>query len=261
MNSELHFIKQEALTLSVGESTKAYCPFCDNNPNYAPSLSITRGENGILYNCYRDSCSGRGMIGSIRNNTVCGTVPSFTPNPYTGYSRTPDKVDLAQLLNKYEITEKEVANHGIKSIEGGWLTPIYSSGGYMFGYTTKYFKSKLKAIHYLEEETCGLHYVIQTEALWTKPAILVEDTISGIRVGRFAHAIVLLGTVLNDKRVRDILNHYYADIVVALDPDAIDTAIRMKNKYSLFFNTFRIAVLSKDPKDLSHEQLKKELDL
>ena len=59
--------------------------------------------------------------------------------------------------------------------------------------------------------------------------------------------------------VKDLLRHGYNNVVLALDPDALFKAIELKKKWGLFFNTFRVASLTKDPKDLPHDTLFEEL--
>jgi len=270
MINSLQYIKMEALGTPVGQSKTVYCCFCDNDPPYAPSLSLTRIEEGILYNCFRACCSGQGMIGSLPANFGDkGKAQGFTPRPYTKPSMIADPENLKDL---WHLTTHEVKNNGIRRTfgEDGYIFPLFDSFGNNFGHTTKLFKDKeqselgykyTKAQHYLTKETCNLHYAYNTSPINNGWVILVEDVISAIRVSRFRQGVALLGTHLNDKKVQNLLAWGAKNVVIALDPDALGKAIAIKKKYGIFFDTFRVVSLTNDPKDLTHEQLQKELEL
>lgn len=261
MPNERIYIKNEALGLEVGASTQVYCPCCDNDPPYPPSLSITRDDNGIIYNCFRAVCSCRGFIGSLPSciPTDKKLVKRFVPKPYTREATLPNAKIQGLLSRLYGITEEELRDNGIKQTgTGGLLMPLYNVEGYPFGHTTKYRGKALKAIHYLTTETSKLHFVNPRRV--GSSAILVEDVLSAIRVHRFAQGVALLGTNLNIAMVKDLLKGGYRDIIVALDPDALHKAIKMRKAFGIFFTTFRIVSLSNDPKDLSDKQLRKEMN-
>jgi hypothetical protein len=46
---------------------------------------------------------------------------------------------------------------------------------------------------------------------------------------------------------------------MALDPDATDKAVEILQKYSVFFGNFSVVVLSKDPKDMTDDEIKEEI--
>ena len=262
--SDLRYIKMEALSIPVGQSQTVYCCFCDNDPPYAPSLSLTRVEEGILYNCFRACCSGHGLIGSLPTNMVTkGVQKDFVPRPYTKPSMIADPQRLEDL---WGLTPQEVTSHGIRAVfdkyngEQGYLFPLYTKDGMSFGHTTKILNATMKAKHYLQYDKCMLHYA-RIPAFHRGTVIIVEDVISSIRVSRFHQGIALLGTALNDKKIKDLIAFGATDVIMALDPDALDKALAFKRKWGIFFNTFRVVSLSADPKDMKHEQLKKELEL
>lgn len=263
MSNELDYIKQEALSLPVGGSEQVYCPFCDNGPGWAPSLSITRTDTGILYNCFRAVCSGRGFIGSIPGEFLKAKEKNkeFHPKPFTRQTVAIDKEFYEKYLERYGIRRSEWNFNGALRIKdrAGILLPLYASNGYTFGHTTKYFDGGMKAIHYLTTDTSKISFAQPMKDSTT--IILVEDVLSAIRCQRFAQSAALLGTNLTVEMVRDITKLGYKDIIVALDPDAPSKAEKMRQEFGLFFNTFRIKYLTDDPKNLTHNQLKQELEL
>ena len=270
--SELNYIKQEALSLAVGDEEKVFCPFCDNRKPWAPSLKITRIPEGILYHCYRAVCSGQGFIGTLPSNLLKesaaqSTVKLFKPRPYKKDTTEILYAMYEYILKNYCITKTELKRNGILQTGGtdevGLVMPLFNRMGYEFGHTTKIIHAngtQLKAIHYLTTDTCKLHYAVGSNCDGAT-VILVEDVLSAIRVSEFRQGVALLGTHLNDAMVKDLLIAGFKNVIVALDPDAISKATTMRQKYSLFFNTFSVVALPDDPKDLSRTRLQKELGL
>lgn len=257
--SEIRSIKAEALSLSVGETTNMYCPICDNDKPYPKSMSITRTDDGILYNCYRSSCSGSGFIGSLPNHLMSRKEKKFKSNEFVSETRQPTKELIDYLGERYALTQGEITMYGIKEISEprGILIPCKTSSGNVWCTTQKLFGQRAKAKHFIEKE-------VESKLAWFKGTgstiVLTEDVISAIRCRRFGSgSAALLGTRIDSYMVNDLFNEGITKIILALDPDALDKALFLKSKWSLFFDQFVVASLSKDPKDLSHLALRKEL--
>ena len=150
--NELKHIKMEALGIPIGQSKTVHCCFCDNDPPYAPTLSITRTDDGILYNCFRAACSGSGFIGSLPTSEMVtrggiGPDPDrFIPRPYTEPTQAANPTDLHE---RWGLTPEEVANNGIVELPHSpaeypyrWLFPLFDEQGYCFGHTTKILNSE-----------------------------------------------------------------------------------------------------------------------
>ena len=123
------------------------------------------------------------------------------------------------------------------------------------------FNSTKKAKHYIDRDVasrlswCKIQVAVKDHTT----VILTEDVLSAIRCNRILRSCALLGTNISDNMVRDLLRHGYKNVWLALDPDALFKPIELKKKWGLFFNTFRVISLTKDPKDLSHDKLLEEL--
>lgn len=264
--NELSQLKSDAVSLAVGESETVYCPFCDNEKPYPPSMSLTRTETGILYNCYRASCSGRGHIGSLPSNMIETKVkPEFTPNSLTDPTGQLSNEIEAHLVSKYNLTVSEMHNHNFKelTLRSGIVMPLYTQSGSKWGNTVKLFNTKSKAKHYIDVD-------VPSRLAWCKlsssvdehtTVILTEDVLSAVRCSRFYRSCALLGTNLTSEMIKDLLSAGYVHVILALDPDALSKAVKLQQQSALFFSTFRIASLSADPKDLEHDKLEEELDL
>ena len=258
------YISNEALGLDVGESSMVYCPVCDNAPPYKPSLSITRLTEGILFNCFRAVCGTHGFVPSMPSDLIKVAKQKehkFKQKVFTHPTIDLDDDWLEWLHTTYGIEPEEVAANQIKLTlhTKGLVMPLFNVQGYQYGCTTKYFDEQTKAVHYLETETSKLAFINPRKHGTT--VILVEDMLSAIRVHRFHQGVALLGTHLNAQQVQDLLKAGHKRVIMALDPDAIAKAVKLRQMYGLFFDEFVIRSLSDDPKNLSHEKLKEELEI
>lgn len=83
--------------------------------------------------------------------------------------------------------------------------------------------------------------------------IIVEDQLSAIRASDYLTSVALLGTHLNDERVQELRAAKMRPIYLALDNDAIGTAVKHVVKYKSLL-PMRLVRLSKDIKDMTHEE-------
>jgi len=259
--SELDYIRTEALSIEEGSTTTVYCPFCDNEKPYAPSLSLTRNEDGLVYNCYRAVCSGRGFIGSMPYERLDKAPVKPTTNPFTGETKGLTSQVYDALWNNYRIRPQEAAPFRLSG--GRLIMPMVRHDGGVWGKNSKAWynpTSGKKSINYISVPyEAGVHWATPNRNCET--AILVEDILSATRVRQDTpwHSVALLGTKFNDNTVKSLMQKGIKHVVVALDPDALSKAVWIVNKYRVFFNTFKVLSLSKDPKDLSEEEFNEEV--
>lgn len=83
--------------------------------------------------------------------------------------------------------------------------------------------------------------------------IIVEDQLSAIRASDYLTSVALLGTHLNDERVQELRAAKTRPIYLALDNDAIGTAVKHVVKYKSLL-PMQLVRLSKDIKDMTHEE-------
>lgn len=259
--NELSYIKMEALHLEVGETVHALCCFCNSDKK---KLSITRTPEGILYNCWRAACSGKGFIGSTQNMLFANNWKrdGFNPNPYTKEFTllTPHMMDMC--WQKYRLAGPAMAAQGFKVAEVNLLVmPLYNRNMERFGYTTKHMTNKIhKAHHYVEKQEVMLHYT--ASASNNDQAVVVEDVISAVRVtqmGKGWRGVALLGTDMNADKVDSLVQSGVKHLRIALDPDALNKAYELAAKWGVFFNTCTTVRLSNDPKDLEPIELIRQL--
>ena len=247
---KLEYVKMEGLSLDVGETTQVECPSCGRD-----KLSITRDDEGLLFNCWRPSCSFRGMIGTIgalyKATDQDVTKKIFKPNQYTGETEAISEDFYADFLSKYEIPLEVYKRYGVGRIKGrfGIVFPLRNHFGLIFGHSTKFWDQSQKSIHYLFKE-----YKPPTDfgvGRDTGVAVLVEDKLSALKIDAITTVkpVALLGTHFSDERVRQLKKAGIDHVILWLDPDAREKAVSIRNKWGLFFSTFKVIFTDHDPKD------------
>jgi hypothetical protein len=260
--SEIDYIKAEALGIEEGATQAVYCPFCDNEKPYAPSLSVTRTEEGIVYNCYRAVCSGRGFLGSMPYGGAEKAVEKPKTNPWRGETFMLSEVWSAVIESRYNLRPEHVGRWRMGGANN-LIMPMVTHEGKVWGVNSKILLGPVgkKSMNYISVPyDAGMHWATPVRKCDT--AIVVEDIISATRccqdLGEI-HSVALLGTVFNDTTVKCLMARGIKHVIIALDPDALSKAVWIVNKYRVFFNTLRILSLSKDPKDLTTSEFKNEI--
>lgn len=246
-----------ASALEEGEKTREVCPFCNGGSSGEKSLNVTVKDGLILYNCHRASCpDGHGAIGEgIR---VVRTTRKEKPSrvkPYTG--------ELAPLPEEWEdYLEKKIGwtpwhmGQGRPMLAVGEhrvAFPIFSPMGVRRGWVLRSYEpyERLKALTRMDVDEPHLSFYRPNNS---PHVVVVEDIPSAVRVARYADCVALCGSGANADYMGEI-QAFYKRIVWALDPDAIQQALRLHNKWKLHFEDSRVIVLTHDPKDMKEEEL------
>lgn len=257
-------IRLSMLDLEVGESRQTICPFC--NAEHERSLGATRLPTGLVYQCWRAKCKAKGFIASSATNfdphweKNKRKIPN--PKPFQYDTITLPEQFRRMFYDKYDITEDELQQNGFlySSELNRVVMPIFNSMGYQVGSVARsysHYLSGSKVINYFDDGKAHLHYP-PTIHNSSKSVVLVEDIPSAIRVGRQARSVALLGHSLCDETAEDLADNA-TDLIVALDPDAVDKALKLKKQWQIYFNSIVVRVLSSDPKDMSDEQIYEEI--
>lgn len=88
----------------------------------------------------------------------------------------------------------------------------------------------------------------------TPGIIIVEDQLSAVRASRYLSSVALLGTNLSEERVAEIRKTRNSPVYLALDNDAISSAVKYVVKYRSVL-PLQLVRLDKDIKDHSAEEL------
>ena len=84
--------------------------------------------------------------------------------------------------------------------------------------------------------------------------IIVEDIYSALRASEYMNAVALLGTNLNDSRVRNIKQQQFKNVYLALDADVFDKVIGYVATYRSVLRMQPVK-LEQDIKNLSPQEL------
>ena len=259
-------LKSSSLNYDVDESGLSICPFC--NADHETSLSITRTDQGFLYNCFRASCGAKGfissMVGPVPPETKDVKFKKFKPRAFTGeLENLPERV-ITMMLDNYELTEEELHEQGIKfcRAENRIYMPVFTYTGEQFGGVSKSLTPgvrRFKTINYFDRESSRLSYP-RRGVSGESPIVIVEDILSAIKCSRHTRSVALLGHTISIPQIKELRNQTDS-IILMLDADVIHKALSLKKKFGFYFRNFSVVYLSNglDPKDMKDEELKELL--
>ena len=265
--TELSYLISE---LEVGQTTRTVkCPFCfKQNGDFA----VTRVENGLLYKCFRVACDSRGFIPSNLgdwDNHIdlphgSRVVQRTEEYPFESHIIKLNNEHTNFLKNKFGLTDEELFLNKIRWCEKTEriIYPILSQNGNTKGYVCRYYKELsdkkydgVKSRTYWinrSENYYNVSFPYRREYNVDNIFILVEDIVSSIRVARYEQSIALLSNSIPTNAMKFLIGK---DIAIVLDNDATAHALKIKNRYSLFFKSCRVIAIDKDPKNMSDDEL------
>jgi hypothetical protein len=117
-----------------------------------------------------------------------------------------------------------------------------------------------KTLSFVEGAQLGIYGAACRKYMDRPVAVLVEDAISALKVsaalGFRAYGVALLGVGLNQEKVLEIQRVQPERVLIALDPDATETAFRLARKWGAAFPSVKVAIMEKDPKDTESGKLR-----
>jgi len=274
-NQAKEYIKLEAMLLAEGDNTREIeCPFCPAADKEKGSLSVSRTTDGLLYQCYRAKCGAHGHIPTSHNGIITSIRKKKNVNQFDYEVSKLTNEQYSRLIVNYNLTVDEIDSNGLRWVSetSKLAIPLFDANYLQWGWEAKKIKglsnfkdtSKKSIAYTTVENPVRLHYpklskeyIEERTALDNSTIVLVEDVISAIRVMRYVDSVALLGHSLGIAQVLALLEGY-KDVIVALDPDATDKAIKMKREYGGYFNTFEVKPLKKDPKNMTEDELERE---
>jgi hypothetical protein len=244
------------------------CPFCGGGRTHEKAMSITvRRDGTALFLCHRASCGRGGRI--FPNGYITGDVKdigqdTFTPKVYKGRTRQLTTEERAFLEVNYGFTYRELNFHRIAIDEetGRVVTPIVGPNGQTRGYQLTNLPTRAaqpKAITYreLNEPFNGWFW---TDTSSDRKIVLVEDTLSAMRVARQFYAVALLSTNLSTDCLLEVLK-FSDHIILALDRDATGVALRYKEKYKFIAPQLQVVILERDLKWLPDAEIREKINI
>lgn len=252
--------------LAVGQSVRAICQDCGSPER---SLSLTRTDvNEAKYLCFRNSCGSHGTL-RLTGPSVPGDAPAAKAanDGYAGPLSRISDIHGSALQDRYHLP-KDVILRNILDAGYPWLAlPIRDANRQRTALQLRWSwlapnppvpKTKL----YLDGERRTLAWY-PNRVFWQPEdgVLLVEDCLSAMRAAEYGHqlAAALLGTKLTANHIQELHAAGVGDVVLALDPDAIDTAFEIAKAWGPAFRSFRVLAIEKDIKDLPLQTLRQLL--
>lgn len=265
-------IEQQAETMRVGDTARMYCPECRggsfDSPRIEQSLVVTRRDYDAAYICHRNSCGIRGYA-AVRGNpkTLDESLrDGLKKLGLAGYSGPLGHIDAPTKMHlwaTYNIPTRVSAAH-IHDAGYPWLAiDVRDADGSLTARVLRWAwwqpnppVPKTKLFLEGDRRTCAWFYPDEPSAFRTH-VVVVEDALSALRIAENTPhvAVALLGTNFG-LAVGELQKAGVRLITLALDPDATETAFEIARKWAPAFNSFRVLVLDKDPKDLPLRDLK-----
>lgn len=254
----------QLLDIPVGGTVSTECPKCGHK-NFSVS---NRDGSGYLYNCFRASCGYKGYVplGGLRLIPTDAPIASREqPRPYSGPLYAPNAEDRALLEALYGFTDADVAVSRAKFTESGDIAyPILANDRTVKG---THFRRR-HTVPGAQKAHTQLNSSNVTKSSWYcrerrsdgDVVILVEDIPSAVRASAYVDAVALLGTSL-DPRDIPLIAGKYREVWIALDPDANEAALRIRNWLDGWVDWVSVKMLPRDIKDMRESELQVMVDV
>lgn len=251
---------QDYFDLAEGETRAGQlCPSCQGGSTREGTLSVSRRDGAVVWFCHRDSCNFKGTErGYSAGRTKTATlVSTSTTRGVAGRAILSEAEGLSEEARSYLNARYSLDQSHLAKWRLGWDTesnrlclPVLTRTGDTAGVVLRSLSGQSpKTITHTDDDAI---------AWYTNPRqggiIVVEDQLSAMRAADYMTAVALLGTHLNENRVAELRASKRSPIYLALDNDAIGTAIRHLIKYRSFLKV-QLVRLTKDIKDHTTEEL------
>ncbi len=240
--------------IKVRENTSKSCdcPFCGGKGK----LSITNRDGSLLWNCYRASCSVRGVHGVARSTTSI-------QNKLLGKSIGPvdNSLPLPAIVSS--------PDHHPRAID--YLTSVHSLDAYGKTYVhIKYAPSEDRVLFFMNNDSGAVGRSLSgklpkwksygdTTGLFTcgtgDIAVVVEDAASACAISNLNGYVgtALLGTNVSPKQKQQL--KHYSKVIISLDKDASSKAIKLLSKLAGHVKSVTVVLLEEDLKNLDTQQM------
>ena len=250
--------KTEALMLAhdlpLNESKYAECPTCQGRMKF----SVTRTREGVVWNCFRDSCDERGFSPTMGELVEPKRKPQkLIPWRYPILPLEPQ--DRQYFWDRFHLDPQTIEHVLQRSHDGRYVFHVQDWRRYTRGYVIRQPawdgepKPPISGTPDDPKAKVRMHATGPGMAWYptgNPKLVLVEDCLSAMRAQQSGvSACALLGTNLDADMVREISVWRPSEVIIALDADATQTAFKLARKWGLAFPKTRVAVLEVDLKD------------
>ena len=217
---------------AFGRTKRMNCPFCGG----PKTLTISNTLDGLVWNCYRASCSAKG--GSGKERTVSEIRARLLPQE----SGTTQKFVLPDWLvsvgQRYEVVEYLTRNNCLPAVKSGLIEVRYDPKDHRCVFLIRQDGELVDAAgraltrgakpKWKRYGNSGEPLVVGTHSV----AALVEDAASACAVSQEVTGVAALGTSLTPECISRLTK--FSKVLIALDPDATTKAVAIHRKMSYY---------------------------
>lgn len=267
MSSLYDQVKTLALSLpDGGTDSSSECPKCQSSK----AFSLTREGNVLKFICFRASCTFRGVIDSNTGQSLWDYVtPVKQVKLFTGELDFLNDDEIEYLASLFKINPELLE----KIRWGLWdkrvYYPQYTIDGRVMGYIARYytelnFNIPIKGAKAYWKPVLGITPALLFPNMQVLKAVreqarivLVEDYPSALRINSQLGipCCCLGGTNLYDTVITSLIELGVEQVVIVLDADAVNKAVKMKQATALLFDVVILPLTGVDPKDMSEQEL------
>jgi hypothetical protein len=248
--------------LGIGETKRMDCPTCGR----AKTFTVTRKDDGAVWNCYSVHCGNKGATGAGNRATLVRTrneAIAHKIHPFMGELKELDEQQRTFLRLRVGFGEQEFGRSGVRyaPMEDRYAYPIYSPTGRRRGWVLRAYDGhdpRWKALTRLEVAEPHLSWYQGTGH--TNRVLVVEDIPSAVRAASFfpGWVVAMCGGGLGSDYVREI-QAYAKHVVWAFDGDATVAALSHHRRFGICFESSVVLPLDSDFKDMDDDSIKEKL--
>lgn len=264
------YIALSAMDLDTGDTLRVVCPACGGGTGKEKSLCVTRTDDGLVYTCHRSKCDVGGGFVRTKSPSESGAVKQqkvareYEPLSLVHPTALEYDDDLLAVMDRFHLNATEVRCIGRAYLEaapsaGRVAWTIVGPTGKHRGYVRRgYHGQTPKALNWFlpgDQLPLSWHLTPDHIARRTEYVVAVEDIPSAIRLQQNGvDAVSLLGSHVSPEQAME-LSKYAPRLVWALDEDATDKALKLNQKWTMFFEHSYVRILKgPDIKDMNEQE-------
>lgn len=245
-------------SLEEGASIREVCPRCGGGSSGERSLSVTRKEGHLVWQCFRAKCNFKGATGGSGLVRKAERKADKRRKVWEGTTH-PVPEDVEGRIR--EMWHMDVPDDWWWTTDyGGRVamsirSPRFTHRGWVLRAITP--TEGAKALTYTNEGEQGISWYKTSPHRGT---VVVEDIPSAVRASKFVNSVALLGTGIGMDRAIEIADHAPRPLYIAFDQDATALAFRWARRYALLWGDVHVLPLKHDIKDMEDNDIETLLE-
>ena len=230
------------------------CPKCGSRNNLGVYIDGSKWCFGCGYYMKADGTSVKSMERLLSPTIESGNSIEL---PYDFTIDIP-KIPYAW-LKKYSLTNEEISENRL-----GWsaenellIIPYFDAENKIILWQGRYFPTRTPKVHTVGRPD---NFILSPANTLESNGrvVVVEDSISAIKVSRYCKSTPILGSTLSMHKAVQ-LSRVFSHLTFWLDYDKLSSMVKFNEKYRSLFDKSDVIITELDPKDVPDEQIKELL--